>query len=147
MKTDIRAAFLQLLDFTLDAFEYSPDMRVNLDHTFPLQVLAGIQASRAYKNTLPIVPLSIFLYLLVAGSVAYVCFIVWKGRGGTPVRAELRQFYLWIVAGVVVNAAVCADISGVFPRLQCRVVWLIPLAALLVYLSLKTQTKKPTLSS
>lgn len=145
IKTDVRAAFLQLLDFTLDAFEYSSDMRINLDRTFPLQVLANIHASRAYKESLPLVPLSIFLYLLVAGSVAYVCFVVWRGRNGTPVRKDLRQFYLWILAGVVVNAAVCADISGIFARLQCRVVWLIPLAALLIYVSRKAQTR--TLSS
>ena len=141
IQTDIRAAFLQLLDFDLDSFHYSADMRTNLDHTFPLPVLASIHASRAYQDTLPIVPLTVFLYLLVAGSVIYVCFIVWKRRSGKPVSIEFRQFYLWIVAGVVVNAAVCADISGVFPRLQCRVVWLLPLAALLLYLSKKAQTQ------
>ena len=138
IKTDARAAVLQLLDFSLDAFHYNPILRSDLDNTIPLQVLAGIQATRAYQDTLPLMPLSVFLYVLVAGSVAYVCLIVWKGRSGTPVRTELRQFYLWIVAGVVVNAAVCADISGVFARLQCRVVWLIPLAAMLIYFSRKT---------
>jgi hypothetical protein len=138
IKTDARAAFLQLFDFTLDAFHYGPDERANLDHTIPLRVLAGIQASRAYNDTLPLMPLSVFLYVLVAGSVAYVCIIVWNARGGTPVSTELRQFYLWIVAGIALNAAVCADISGVFPRLQCRVVWLVPLAALLIYFSRKT---------
>ncbi len=39
---------------------------------------------------------------------------------------------LVLVAAVLVNAAVCGVLSGVFPRYQARVVWLVPLGAGLV---------------
>jgi hypothetical protein len=32
---------------------------------------------------------------------------------------------------MLINAAVCGAVSGAFPRYQARVVWLLPLAALL----------------
>jgi hypothetical protein len=41
-----------------------------------------------------------------------------------------------VVAGLLVNAAVCAMLSGVFPRYQARVIWLAPLMACAAALAL-----------
>jgi len=43
----------------------------------------------------------------------------------------------WIVVGVVVNAVVCGTLSGPHDRYSARVLWLIPLAALLAGSSLR----------
>jgi hypothetical protein len=41
-------------------------------------------------------------------------------------RQKLLAATVLVTAGVVINAAVCGALSGVFPRYQARVVWLIP---------------------
>ena len=50
--------------------------------------------------------------------------------------ASLRAGYL-ILVGVVLNAAVCGIISGPEPRFQARVIWLIPMAAVLGLLAVR----------
>ena len=41
-----------------------------------------------------------------------------------------------VVAGLLINAAVCGALSGVFPRYQARVIWLAPFMACLAALAL-----------
>jgi hypothetical protein len=41
-----------------------------------------------------------------------------------------------VVAGLLINAAVCGALSGVFPRYQARVIWLAPLMAVAAALAL-----------
>jgi hypothetical protein len=42
----------------------------------------------------------------------------------------LRGIFLWICAGILINAFVCGALSGSFSRYQARVVWLLPLVAI-----------------
>lgn len=44
----------------------------------------------------------------------------------------LRGLTLWVVAWIVLNAAVTSSLSVVDPRLQSRVMWLLPMVALLI---------------
>jgi hypothetical protein len=56
----------------------------------------------------------------------------------------LKDFAVAIIAGVVLNAIVCGAVSGPWGRYQARVVWLIPMAALLMLEQrrrLQTQTE------
>ena len=50
-------------------------------------------------------------------------------RGGMRRLDAVEQFCAWLLAGVFVNAAICAVLAGVYDRFQARVVWLVPLAA------------------
>jgi hypothetical protein len=61
--------------------------------------------------------------------------------GERPVLMEsdlgrLCLLMVLVVAGLLVNAAVCGALSGVFPRYQARVIWLAPLMACAVALAL-----------
>ncbi|MBN9415351.1 MAG: hypothetical protein J0I12_07910 [Candidatus Eremiobacteraeota bacterium] len=49
-------------------------------------------------------------------------------------RRVSRPLLLWCLFGLVVNAAVCGTLSGVYARYQCRVQWLAVLPALLAVL-------------
>ena len=61
-------------------------------------------------------------------------------------RTALRGGYL-ILVGVVVNAAVCGMISGPEPRFQARVIWLIPMAAVLGILAVRQARSLMTAST
>jgi len=40
--------------------------------------------------------------------------------------------FLTLATGLLVNAAVCAIFSGVAPRYQARLIWLVPFAAIAI---------------
>jgi hypothetical protein len=44
----------------------------------------------------------------------------------------IKEIFFWITAGIVLNATICGGISAIESRYQARVVWLIPLVALLM---------------
>ena len=54
-------------------------------------------------------------------------------RRGSPVAGDRRLPTIagFVVAAVIVNAAVCGILSGPFARYQSRLIWLVPLLALL----------------
>ena len=55
--------------------------------------------------------------------------LVWLLLGLAAATPERRAMALFILAGLVANAAVCAILSGASDRYQARVIWLLPLAA------------------
>ena len=126
-------AVQQLFDFRMTSFNYEPSMRDVIDRTLPLPVIAGIQRSQAYRGTLPVTALSVWMYACVLGALAWLGFILF-GRGrGAAMSGTLRGVLGWILVGIAVNAGVCGAFSAVDPRYQARVVWLIPLVALLAW--------------
>ncbi|WP_267424195.1 hypothetical protein [Methylobacterium sp. GC_Met_2] len=89
-------------------------------------------------------PLFVAIVHIVVVMVAWI-FIVWstvKTRcfdlfvparpGGSDPVPPFAGAVVLIVVGVIVNAMICGAVSGVFARYQARVIWLIPLLALLI---------------
>lgn len=66
--------------------------------------------------------------LVVAGAVR----LRRSDRAGSPDDRRLLALIGLIVAGILLNAAVCGILSGPFARYQSRIVWLVPLLATLV---------------
>jgi hypothetical protein len=52
-----------------------------------------------------------------------------------------RLMLLVLFSGLLVNAAICAIFSGVAPRYQARIIWLVPFAALALGFALRTGGK------
>lgn len=55
--------------------------------------------------------------------------LAWWWRGMTVAQ---RGLLVTLVAGLLANAAVCAIFSGVAPRYQARLIWLVPFAAIAI---------------
>ena len=90
-------------------------------------------------SRLPPAPLTLIHYGAVAAALAYAGWSLRRLRvlrrlasGEWDAPARLAAVAVLLLAAVVVNAAVCGALSGVFPRYQARIVWLAPLAALLL---------------
>lgn len=58
--------------------------------------------------------------------------LLWRRREGAGPPRRLVAVAAFLLAAVVVNAAVCGILSGPFARYQARIVWLVPLVALLL---------------
>lgn len=134
LKASARGAAEQLVDFRLATFRYDASTRGIIDRTFPLPVARHIQASAAYRGTLPVTALSVVLYVWVLAALAYLLVLAGRWQTGAARQGDLRRLLGWIAAGIVVNAVVCGALSAVDCRYQARVIWLLPLLALLVWL-------------
>jgi len=144
LKASARGAAEQFVDFRLNTFRYDPSTKDVISRTYPLPVLAGVQASGAYRGTMPVGALSVILYVLVLGSLGWLLFVVF-GKGRT-MSGALKRVFCWIAVGIVINACACGALSAVDPRYQARVVWLIPLIALLAELQTRMRGGKTPLS-
>jgi hypothetical protein len=124
----------QLFDFRLLEFRYNPGEKDIMDRTFPLQVLTQVKASGAYRGGLPFGAFNVLLYVFACGSIAYLSLALAGRLPGRTIDANLKQLSWWVFAGVVANGAICGGISTDCPRYQARVMWLLPLMALIVEL-------------
>ena len=70
---------------------------------------------------------SVVIYVTVA--VALGGLLVWTGRARAPIGDPVLACVLLVLAALILNAAICGALSGVHPRYQSRVVWLLPLLA------------------
>ncbi len=70
--------------------------------------------------------------LVIAGLA--ITGVWWRQRGlpSGPARRQLTATVVLLLGGVMLNAAVCGILSGPFARYEARLVWLVPLAALLL---------------
>ncbi|HEY4042031.1 MAG TPA: hypothetical protein VGM32_09340, partial [Rhodopila sp.] len=71
-------------------------------------------------------------YLIVAAGFTYACYLWSRGLLG-PVN---RSFFILVLAAVIANAFVCS-LSIPSPRYEARIMWLIPMSALLFHLSVR----------
>lgn len=124
----------QLFDFRLLEFRYSPSEKDSMDRTYPLQVLTQVKASGAYRGGLPFGAFNVLPYVFACSSIAYLLLALAGRLPGRTIDGNLKQLFWWVLAGVVANAVICGGISTVAPRFQARVMWLLPLMALMVEL-------------
>jgi hypothetical protein len=119
----------QLTDFGLSDFSY-PDDR-GMKEFFPEPAGHQMLSSRSYQGTLDISIVTRGVYLSAILCCGFLA-VVWRGAWGwRQTRNKYRRIVLWVVIGIVINAAVCGCLSGVDSRYQARVIWLLPLVCLL----------------
>ena len=84
-------------------------------------------ANAAADETPPLLEwLDVVAKLVVVGATAV---LAWWWRGMTLAQ---RGMALTLATGLLANAAVCAIFSGVAPRYQARLIWLVPFAAIAI---------------
>ena len=118
----------QFATFPLSEFQYHQDAELII----PLEAREAYHRSRAYIGTMHIEVFSVLNYCTVILSMAYLLssyLFAWPRKLADP---HMRKIGYWVIAGVVLNALICATLSGVFPRYESRLVWLFPLLVLLV---------------
>lgn len=125
----------QMGRFNILEFAYSDGLRAKVEMDLPPEFRDSFRASRLYRGAFPLEPANavIMATLLCAGAILSAAAL--RGLlGPRPGREELTLFCLIIVSGIVLNAAVTGILSTPHDRYQARVIWLIPLLALLAAL-------------
>ena len=130
IESGIRNAAWQFVDFGISDFSYAPTEKSYLDHTLPASRLPALHASAAYRGKVPANMLTYFYGSVAALSLLYLA-LLWLGwLPAWRMDGTVKGLCCWMLAGLVVNAIVCGSLSGIFPRYQARVIWLVPLIAI-----------------
>ena len=132
LRTMVRNSSAQLITFSFDEFKYTRYHTAQYDQNFPPKFVHYLQRSRAYQGTIPTTTFSLLNYFCVFLAAAYLLARPLLSRSGVRVVSSWMPLITWVLVGIALNAAICGSISGVFPRQEARVVWLLPLVALLV---------------
>ncbi len=111
----------------LHLLRHLPDERRSYDHS---RQIFGYWNDREATGRLQ--GMALILSLLVLA-------LLWRS---SEVEANplLKSLALWVMAWVVLNAAVTSSLSVVDSRLQSRVMWLIPMTAFLVAMNIRSWT-------
>lgn len=126
----------QAARFGLGEFAYEDYMRETVAAILPAGTRDAFVGSAFYRGSFPLG--AIDLLARAATAVAAAC-LAWQAaarvaRRDGPADPVLGTFALVLVGGVVANAAVTGILSTPHDRYQARVIWLVPLLALIVFL-------------
>ncbi len=75
--------------------------------------------------------MNVFHLLVLIFSLLFTVFLIFSSMAG-EVATRLRFLFLLVIMAMVVNAFVTGGLSSPYDRLQSRVVWLLPMACLLI---------------
>ena len=132
-----RNAALQLVDTDLGDFNYDSHVRADFAATWPAGPRAALQTSLAYRQAWPLQTMWLLQTVVLLGSLAAIGVMATRASNSGPALLEPADALLLavlIIVGVLANGAVCGVLSTLYGRYQARVVWLIPLAAVLLAL-------------
>jgi hypothetical protein len=126
-------ALVQLGSFgigdTLDEAHFTVAIRPRIEQGFSARELAAFDQARQAQGVLKdaLTPLNPFHLLVVVLALPMLAWAAWRGQG-LPLA-----FALFLVAAVLGNALICGGLSAPHPRYGARIIWLLPVAALLCW--------------
>lgn len=132
-------ALLQLGAFgigdTLDEAHFSVAVRPRIQQGFSPRELAAFDQARQVRGLLKdaLTPLNPFHLLVVLLSLPILAWAAWRGQG------LALALTLFLFAAVLGNALICGGLSAPHPRYGARIMWLLPVAALLCSLGIMMQ--------
>ncbi len=141
----------QLADVSLDEFSYNTpaseaaygvDVRRIFDEGLPPSWLPGIHKSLSYRGKFPVAVFSWFYSFTLLAAFLYSALICFSPSWAAQLDQTIKNAFLWILLGVVVNAIICGGVSGVFPRYGARMTWLVPLIAVTMAFSVRRKGAK-----
>lgn len=141
LAASLQGFFEQLGRFSLKEFTYTDSLRDLTLETLPPNQRAAFVDSALYRGTFPLRPVDGLIHAALAAAGAYLLWSTARAAAqpGWPAPADgpFLVFAVLVVGGVVANAAVTGILSTPHDRYQARVIWLIPLLAMIVFLRRK----------
>jgi hypothetical protein len=124
---------LQLASFgigdTLDNAHFAVAVRPRIEPGFSARELAAFDRARQAQELLKdaLTPLNPFHLLVVLLALPLLLWCAWRGQGLALALA------LFVLAAALGNALICGGLSAPHPRYGARIMWLLPVAALLCW--------------
>ena len=120
---------------TLDEAHFAVAIRPRIEQGFSPRELAAFDQARQVRGALKdaLMPLNHLHLLVVVLALPLLVWVAWRGQGLT------LAFVLFLLAAVLGNALICGGLSAPHPRYGARIIWLLPVAALLCWLGAMMQ--------
>lgn len=114
---------------TLDNAHFAVAIRPHIEQTFSARELAAFDQARQAQDVLKetVMPLNPFHLPVVLLALPLLLWSAWRRQGLALALA------LFVLAAVLGNALICGGLSAPHPRYGARIMWLLPVAALLCW--------------
>ncbi len=114
---------------TLDNAHFAVAVRPRIEQGFSARELAAFDQARQAQDMLKdaMTPLNLLHLLVVLLALPLLAWAAWRGQGLALALA------LFVLAAVLGNALICGGLSAPHPRYGARIMWLLPVAALLCW--------------
>ena len=112
-------------------FNYDNGEKKFLTAHVPEPYLERLITTRAWKETMPTNIMSVTVAVTTMLSVLYLTGLALIRRRPFVHEKRLLAFMKFTVVGTIINAAVCGTLSTPTDRFQARIIWLLPLVAIL----------------
>ncbi|MFM7302065.1 MAG: hypothetical protein ACKO4X_01920 [Alphaproteobacteria bacterium] len=114
---------------TLDEAHFAVAIRPRIQQGFSPRELAAFDGARQAQGALKdvLMPLNHLHLLVVVLALPLLVWAAWRGQG------LMLAFVLFLLAAVLGNALICGGLSAPHPRYGARIIWLMPVAALLCW--------------
>jgi len=124
----------QVMGFRVDVWSFGASQLAMFEGRVPAQIFAAMQTSRGWNEPAYNRVLSTVTYASTLAALMLGAWWAWRRRAGAPacVPQRLEQVAGLVIAGVGINALVCATAASALDRFQSRVIWLLPFLALAV---------------
>jgi hypothetical protein len=128
-----RDAASQITRFSLRDLAVTPEAAVNYATRYPRGVSDEIIASTVARHPQVLSVLSKINLVALFASIGVVGFYIYgSATRRLAVDPALWRVSTFIILAVVINAIVCGVLASPYDRFQARVIWLVPLVALLL---------------
>lgn len=124
----------QLFSFDLNVFNYTSGNRDRFQESVPAQLYEPITATKAFRESMPTRAVETLSAVAALMSVLTLMYFLISARGGEAM-SRLRGHALCIMAGIMLNAAICGALSGPIGRYGMRVIWVLPVIAAAIVLT------------
>lgn len=131
----LRNGWRQMLRFDIDLLDYKCAGKPQCWSSLPPAERAALLASPGGRDLWPEEAIAVLHYAVVALSL--LVLIAWAAADARTGREGAGDIFLWLVLlliAMAVNALLGGGVSDPQPRYQARVVWLLPLLALIAAL-------------
>lgn len=133
----IRASFgnvvSQFLSVDVTEFALLDGLSGTISERLPGDIAATLAQTRLANDTFNLHRISLFqIIVVVAAAIHLAVFLAGTVRSAEPGQVRFAGFVLILVLGLVLNAIVFGALSEPHDRYQARIIWLLPLASLVV---------------
>ncbi|WP_448502521.1 hypothetical protein [Sphingomonas sp.] len=133
MALQFRSITEQLARFSLSDLDTSAK-RHFISANMSESVRDQVRATRGYSGTALFSRISHASYVSTVAAM-FAIALLWMARLRQRRAASIDALTALLGAGIVLNAIICAAIAGAYDRFQARVIWVLPLAAILLALA------------
>jgi hypothetical protein len=142
LRDAVRAGLTQLVTFSVSESNYIVDTKRGFVQSLPVEYLAGLQNSLSFRNIWPAMALDkiygavLMLSLALVSGISAICIAQRSRKPELLKYFQIRDFPIWFCCGVglgvVANALICGSFSALHDRYEARVIWLVPLMAIVL---------------